>query len=324
MGIMNVFGNKMRTTGNQILSKSKDAGQQLRLNGEIQSLTKQVNLHYQKIGETYYDWVRGGQGSAMPDFSEICNEIDELKVQIHLNERKIDDLKELITCPNCGKTVPPETKYCPYCGGPVGEEEREKAAAQHEAEARRAEKAMMSRQQTEKIESQENNNITRCPNCGAPLEEGAKFCMACGTPIVQKMNKESVDSAEREEASDRKNTEEDLQNSDKLQDRSAIYEALEPAESTVIQKEGNLSDNPVIPETEESDSRNDSREPTDLEVEKPVESVESLSATDNSNQPDEEKQESSAEETPAFCPNCGAKLEAGARFCSSCGQRISE
>lgn len=57
-------------------------------------------------------------------------------------------------CPHCGKAVPGESKFCPYCGA---------------------------------ISILEEPETTDCPGCGKKLSPGTKFCPYCGnstTPVV--------------------------------------------------------------------------------------------------------------------------------------------
>jgi hypothetical protein len=49
-------------------------------------------------------------------------------------------------CPQCGKPVKPEARFCGECGAKL---------------------------------------LAQCPQCGAPLTAGAKFCASCGTPLIR-------------------------------------------------------------------------------------------------------------------------------------------
>ena len=43
----------------------------------------------------------------------------------------------MITCPHCGRTVPPQMRFCPHCGGRIDvefEQIREKLAAEKRRE----------------------------------------------------------------------------------------------------------------------------------------------------------------------------------------------
>ena len=65
---------------------------------------------------------------------------------------KLPPLSDGPSCPNCGKAVRPGAKFCGSCGGSL-------------------EEVVVKRQE----------NI--CPNCGKTVKEGAKFCGTCGTSI---------------------------------------------------------------------------------------------------------------------------------------------
>ena len=34
----------------------------------------------------------------------------------------------------------------------------------------------------------EDGNLLQCPNCGSPVQVGAKFCTACGNPLVEALS----------------------------------------------------------------------------------------------------------------------------------------
>ena len=59
-----------------------------------------------------------------------------------------------LTCPSCGDSVNPESRFCASCG---------QALARKEGDA--------------------TNTGTKCPDCGASVESGNLFCPACGAPL---------------------------------------------------------------------------------------------------------------------------------------------
>lgn len=190
MGIFDNIGNKVMAAGNQIGGRAKDAGEQMRLNNDIQSLNRQIQQIYQQIGEAYYNWTRG-MTQAEPDFNSMCSDIDQCKVQIQDDEDRIKQLREQIACPSCGKMVPPDTTFCPYCGAAVSETERQREADRKAEEARRAAEALQARREAEAAAETQRQAAAAasgtpafCTNCGAPLEPGAKFCTNCGQPVA--------------------------------------------------------------------------------------------------------------------------------------------
>lgn len=112
-----------------------------------------------------------------------------------------DEERIVVTC-SCGKKLRTLAKFagkkvkCPACGEPVAvvapkaspevlfeldlappKKEPKKAPAEVPKEAGAAYGVVQA----------------KCPNCGASLEEGAQFCIACGTNIATGAKRESVD-----------------------------------------------------------------------------------------------------------------------------------
>ena len=269
MGFFNTIGDKVRTTGNQLTSKAKDTGEQFRLNSEIQNINKQIEQQYQRIGEMYYNWKRD-ENLSEPDFETACGAIDVLKNQIEEREKKINDIKVQISCPGCGKMVPPDTKFCPYCGKPVDpaeiqaaeqrriEEEKKAEAearaaaeqARQEAEARAA--AEQARQETEAGNMSEHEKAKPaggmhfCMSCGAAVEPGMKFCMSCGAPLAdegsqaEKKTPQDISEEQLQQKAEEKETnevqngavsEETVMEDASLQDHSALSETAEEQEN---------------------------------------------------------------------------------------------
>lgn len=61
-----------------------------------------------------------------------------------------------IVCIECGREIPEDMDFCPFCGN-------YKTKALH-------------------FDSEGNFIPGVCPSCGAELEEGARFCIKCGKP----------------------------------------------------------------------------------------------------------------------------------------------
>lgn len=80
-------------------------------------------------------------------------------------------------CNKCGGTVPDTDKFCTFCGNDLAKQ-REEEAAQKAAAAAQDKAAQ------EPLAAPTEDMTFRCPNCGAEIQPGDKFCVTCGAPVV--------------------------------------------------------------------------------------------------------------------------------------------
>ncbi len=80
-------------------------------------------------------------------------------------------------CNKCGGTVPDTDKFCTFCGNDLAKQ-REEEAAQKAAAA-----AQVNAAPETPVTPVEDMKF-HCPNCGAEIQPGDKFCITCGAPVV--------------------------------------------------------------------------------------------------------------------------------------------
>lgn len=81
-------------------------------------------------------------------------------------------------CNKCGGTVPDTDKFCTFCGNDLAKQREEEAA-------QKAVAAAQNNATPETPVTPPSENMTfRCPNCGAEIQPGDKFCVTCGAPVV--------------------------------------------------------------------------------------------------------------------------------------------
>lgn len=212
MGFFDTFGNKVISAGNQLSSRAKDTGEQLRLANENQNLNRQLAMFYQQAGEMYYNQQRGTAQVSDADFETIFSSIDRIKAHIQNNEKAIAQLKSQIACPCCGKMIPYDTKFCPYCGVPVTSDGRYTARDREPKVISDTPVSIEKEQLVNGPMGQQSGNTVSsktggfCPYCGAPMEAGAKFCTSCGRPVgnsnamkVHEIENEKPDSEEADQ-----------------------------------------------------------------------------------------------------------------------------
>jgi uncharacterized OB-fold protein len=161
MGFLEDLGKNINKGINSISSAGKDTAEQLKLKNDIAGAQRAIKEQYAIIGELVYRQVK--EGGEQPDYSAAIEAIDEHKASIAKANEQIANLKSQIKCPNCGKSIAPGHKFCPFCGATLVQ------PAQQPTQSQPA--------------SEEATVGPVCLKCGSPVRAGSKFCMSCGQSL---------------------------------------------------------------------------------------------------------------------------------------------
>ena len=148
MNYFDMIGEKLTKTGQDVMQKTKDTTEVLRLNGLVSDEQKRMAVLYEEIGRHYFELHAD---SCEPDFEKAITELKDAKAKIAEYSEQIKKLKHLVACPNCGEPIPEGVSFCTACGSHF-----DPASA---------------------------DQGNRCANCGRPLEPDAFFCTHCGTKV---------------------------------------------------------------------------------------------------------------------------------------------
>lgn len=146
-----------------------------RIRSELKHLDAQIAEMITAVGVQAVGLHKAGKLAAV-ELQPLCQHIIELEAAIAEQRAELTRLEALATeaeasapsltpasaapsasersCAHCGKPLPPEATFCPYCG--------RAAAAPAKAEEDRY-----------------------CVYCGAPLRPQARFCARCGHEIIR-------------------------------------------------------------------------------------------------------------------------------------------
>lgn len=94
--------------------KSQEVYQVSKLKIEIVETKRKIDKNYASIGKKCYDAVKAGED--LPDFAANIEEIDLLKAEIIDKQEKIAEIKNTISCANCGADVDADSDFCHKCG----------------------------------------------------------------------------------------------------------------------------------------------------------------------------------------------------------------
>ncbi len=158
MAFYNEWGKKIQQTGQTAIDKTKKTAEVARLNSEINSLEKDIDVAYTDLGKAYFE--KNASNVEDPDMVPYFKAISDKMDQIQECRDEITKLKGITKCVQCGMEIDEDAKFCHYCG------------------ARQVPEVNIS----DEAESEEET-IPVCANCGAPLEKDAVFCSNCGKKV---------------------------------------------------------------------------------------------------------------------------------------------
>jgi len=135
-----------------------------RAKGQLRRLDTQITEMVTAVGVQAVGLHKAGNLNS-PELQPLCQHIVELEAELAQQRAELARLEALAapappgaeaerTCTHCGRPLPDEATFCPYCG---------QAAPLPEAAA---------------LEER------FCAHCGAPLREGARFCARCGKMVA--------------------------------------------------------------------------------------------------------------------------------------------
>lgn len=131
------------------ISKSKEMAEVTKLNMEISTLMQNLKEVQIQVGAYV---LENGLLTEDEKIGEWAQKAASINVNIEANQVKVQDIRNINICSNCGAEVSRSSKFCDKCGN-----EMVRTALGTVTEGK------------------------VCKVCGAPVEEGSAFCGNCGT-----------------------------------------------------------------------------------------------------------------------------------------------
>ena len=118
MDIKNSFSNIAKSISNgatHVAKKSEEIVEISKTNMSIDSNENKIYDLYSKVGEAIFK--RYKQSKDVPEeIKALCQDIDKLEEDNEKLTGKVNKIKKLIKCSNCGEDMKLGIIYCPKCG----------------------------------------------------------------------------------------------------------------------------------------------------------------------------------------------------------------
>ena len=151
MAFLDVLGKKITQTSQDVVQKTKDTAEVIKLNSTISDEERRIDNLLIQIGKTYLEQHGEEHEEA---FESLITEIKEAQAKIEECKDQIQKIKGVCICPNCGEELQLNAMFCSACGSKL--EKKEEAT------------------------SSESATVRYCQACGAPMPDNYVFCINCG------------------------------------------------------------------------------------------------------------------------------------------------
>lgn len=95
--------------------KGDDAVKFSKLKLKAAQINSEIKDKYTKLGEMIYVMAKSDEKHT-EEFDLMVEEIDALYAKRDEVKAAIDELRQLIACPNCGERTKNDNSFCPKCG----------------------------------------------------------------------------------------------------------------------------------------------------------------------------------------------------------------
>lgn len=262
--------------------------------------------------------------TSFTDDKDDTEENDNKKNDKKKKVKGIDEYEDKKVCLSCGETLSEDDRFCKKCGTEVLNE-------------------VLDNNVVDEVEYDDNDDKIKeksvasfCISCGAPLNDGDRFCQKCGTEVMD----EVVDNDDIVKENDEKITLKENKDiiDDRLEDKEKKEKKNEPKDrkechvcgadlddgDIFCQKCGakvginleNVLDNDSF-EEEKEEKKTTKKDDDKKEKNKAKAIDESKTEVEDRKNKNEDKDTNKKE-----CSNCGALLNQGDIFCEKCGSKV--
>ena len=159
MAFLNDISRKATEVAAKTVLKTQEAAETVRLNNQVYELEKILEESYKNLGKRY---VEIHMYECEDELSELVNRIIIVNNQLINLQKKLQEIRSSLLCPNCGAQITPGISFCSSCGFRIPS----------------------------------NADLTEyifCEKCGAKNKKGTKFCTSCGMIINYSNMEQQID-----------------------------------------------------------------------------------------------------------------------------------
>ena len=134
MDFWNDFSKAVAQAADTTVKETEKLSIVARLRYRVSTINSKIENCLRTLGEMRYSEHEGNEVSA-EEYETVCSEITLLKKKLAVLEKRIAEMSDYISCPQCGYKVRKELTVCPYCGLTLREEAEAPAETADEAPA---------------------------------------------------------------------------------------------------------------------------------------------------------------------------------------------
>lgn len=127
------FFDEIKKQMSGVAQSAQKAAEIARLHHQVNVKQNEFDAIFTKIGQLYYD-ARKSENIDTAEMDSLCARIDELAAQIADIKLKIDEIRQIRRCTQCGCAQNSESRFCASCGAKLPEVAVKKEAAEEAAE----------------------------------------------------------------------------------------------------------------------------------------------------------------------------------------------
>lgn len=281
MAFFDDIGKAFTNAGQGAFQKTKEMADIAKFSSMLTEEEKKLNNVYFQIGKAYVQAHPEDYEEAFAVYFQSCNDI---KKNIEDIRARIQQLKNVAECPDCGAEISADAVFCSVCGYhmppkvvviPEGMVKCATCGAAVKKEMR-----FCTTCGAPMADAQPVAPVKNCAVCGVPLSDDSAFCINCGAPV------------------------------------KADAEPVAPVAEPVIPSEEPVAENIAEPVTQIA------AEPVSAPEEIPVAETDDFPIEDFIEMPIEEPVVAEVQDV-AVCRQCNSPLEDGAVFCTECGTPVA-
>ena len=105
----------LQKTGDKVVKKTSEVYEYTKLSIAMSGLKNDIDQLYQQIGKSVYSHYTDDDFS-IDDISGLCEAVELKNEEIAKIQEKIQQLKNVKICGNCGASSSEESMFCAKCG----------------------------------------------------------------------------------------------------------------------------------------------------------------------------------------------------------------